>query len=37
MTAGSIKAIDITALPAGMYVLEVEHKGAKITSKVVKQ
>ena len=37
MTAGSIKAIDINALPAGMYVLEVEHKGAKITSKVVKQ
>lgn len=37
MTAGSIKAIDIKSLPAGMYVLEVEHKGAKITSKVVKQ
>lgn len=37
MTTGSIKTIDITAQPAGMYVLEVEHKGKRITSKVVKQ
>lgn len=37
MTAGSIKELDVKALPAGMYVLEIEHKGAKITSKVVKQ
>lgn len=37
VTAGSVKELDITTLPAGMYILEVEHKGDRITSKVVKQ
>ena len=37
VTTGSVKELDITSLPAGMYILEVEHKGDRITSKVVKQ
>lgn len=37
MAAGSVKAIDVTALPAGMYILEVVHKRVRITLKVVKQ
>lgn len=37
MSAGVVKELDVTSLPAGMYILEIEYKQTRINTKVIKQ